>query len=53
MESVIGMVMISLIDTGGYVEGSEDIFETEIRKQVELAIDEATVVLFLVDVKQE
>ena len=41
----------SLIDTGGYVEGSEDIFETEIRKQVELAIDEATVILFLVDAK--
>ena len=41
----------SLIDTGGYVEGSEDIFETEIRKQVELAIDEATVLLFLVDAK--
>ena len=41
----------SLIDTGGYVEGSEDIFETEIRKQVELAIGEATVILFLVDAK--
>ena len=41
----------SLIDTGGYVEGSEDIFETEIRKQVELAINEATVILFLVDAK--
>lgn len=41
----------SLIDTGGYVDGSEDIFETEIRKQVELAIDEATVILFLVDAK--
>ena len=41
----------SLIDTGGYVEGSDDIFETEIRKQVELAIDEATVILFLVDAK--
>tara|TARA_B100001093_G_scaffold318641_1_gene303989 strand:+ start:9185 stop:10489 length:1305 start_codon:yes stop_codon:yes gene_type:complete len=43
--------VFSLIDTGGYVEGSEDIFETEIRKQVELAIDEATVILFLVDAK--
>lgn len=41
----------SVIDTGGYVEGSEDIFETEIRKQVELAIDEANVILFLVDAK--
>jgi len=39
----------SIIDTGGYVQGSEDIFEIEIRKQVELAIDEANVILFLVD----
>ena len=42
----------SVIDTGGYVEGSDDIFEKEIRKQVELAIDEANVILFLVDAKQ-
>jgi GTP-binding protein len=41
----------SVIDTGGYVQGSADIFETEIRKQVELAIDEANVILFLVDAK--
>lgn len=41
----------SVIDTGGYVYNSEDIFEKEIRKQVELAIDEATVILFLVDAK--
>tara|TARA_B100000902_G_scaffold50357_3_gene57122 strand:- start:2854 stop:4158 length:1305 start_codon:yes stop_codon:yes gene_type:complete len=41
----------SIIDTGGYVEGSDDIFEKEIRKQVELAIDEANVILFLVDAK--
>lgn len=41
----------SVIDTGGYVIGSDDIFEEEIRKQVDLAIDEATVILFLVDVK--
>jgi len=39
----------SLIDTGGYVKGSDDVFETEIRKQVELAIDEADVLLFVVD----
>ncbi len=39
----------SVIDTGGYVQGSDDIFESEIRKQVELAIDEANVILFLVD----
>mgnify|MGYP001459379868 FL=1 len=41
----------SVIDTGGYVEGSDDIFEKEIRKQVELAIVEANVILFLVDAK--
>lgn len=41
----------SVIDTGGYVQGSDDIFEKEIRKQVELAIDEANVILFLVDAK--
>ena len=41
----------SVIDTGGYVYNSEDIFEKEIRKQVELAIDEANVILFLVDAK--
>ncbi len=40
----------SVIDTGGYVKGSEDIFEDEIRKQVEIAIDEANVILFVVDV---
>lgn len=40
----------SVIDTGGYVKGSDDIFEDEIRKQVNLAIDEATVILFVVDV---
>jgi len=39
----------SVIDTGGYVHGSEDIFEEEIRKQVLLAIDEADVILFVVD----
>ena len=41
----------SVIDTGGYVDGSNDVFEKEIRKQVELAIDEANVILFLVDAK--
>ncbi|MBL7472901.1 ribosome biogenesis GTPase Der [Robertkochia sediminum] len=40
----------SLIDTGGYVVGSDDIFEQEIDKQVELAIDEADVIVFVVDV---
>lgn len=41
----------SVIDTGGYVVGSDDIFEEEIRKQVQLAIDEADVILFVVDVE--
>lgn len=40
----------SLIDTGGYVRGSDDVFEGEIRKQVEIAIEEADVILFVVDV---
>jgi GTP-binding protein len=44
-------VLFSVIDTGGYVEGSDDIFEAEIRKQVRLAIEEADTVLFLVDAK--
>lgn len=43
-------VEFSVIDTGGYVKGSEDIFEEEIRKQVQLAIDEANAILFIVDV---
>ncbi|WP_298526550.1 ribosome biogenesis GTPase Der [uncultured Christiangramia sp.] len=41
----------SLIDTGGYVKGSEDIFEAEIDKQVELAIEEADAIIFIVDVE--
>ena len=40
----------TLIDTGGYVEGSEDIFQKEIDKQVNLAIEEADVIIFMVDV---
>ena len=39
----------SVIDTGGWVVNSDDIFEEEIRKQVALATDEADVILFLVD----
>ncbi|NNM18140.1 MAG: ribosome biogenesis GTPase Der [Croceitalea sp.] len=41
----------SVIDTGGYVKGSDDIFEKEIDKQVELAIDEADAIIFMVDVE--
>jgi len=40
----------SVIDTGGYVENSDDIFEEEINKQVLLAIEEADIILFMVDV---
>ena len=42
----------SVIDTGGYVKGSDDVFEGEIRKQVKLAIDEANVILFVLDVAE-
>ena len=40
----------SVIDTGGYIFDKEDDFATEIRNQVQLAIEEASVILFLVDV---
>jgi GTP-binding protein len=43
-------VDFSVIDTGGYIKGSDDIFEAEIRKQVEIAIDEASVIVFMLDV---
>ncbi len=39
----------TVVDTGGYVEGSDDKFEGEIRKQVRIALDEASVILFMVD----
>ena len=45
-------VEFSVIDTGGVIIGSDDIFEDAIRKQVELAMDEADVILFMVDVKE-
>lgn len=41
----------TVIDTGGYVTGSEDKFESQIRKQVAMAIDESTAVIFVVDCK--
>ncbi|MEZ5148151.1 MAG: ribosome biogenesis GTPase Der [Bacteroidales bacterium] len=44
-------VVFSVIDTGGYVVGSDDVFEEEIRKQVILAIEEADVIVFMVDAK--
>lgn len=42
----------SIIDTGGYVMGGDDTFEIEIRKQVQLAIDECDLILFLVDARE-
>jgi GTP-binding protein len=42
-------ITFSVIDTGGYVAGSEDVFEGEIRKQALLAIEEADVILFLMN----
>jgi len=44
-------IEFSIIDTGGYVEGSDDVFEEEIRRQVELAIGESDTIIFMVDVK--
>ncbi len=43
--------VFSLIDTGGYVKGSDDVFESEIDKQVILAIEEADAIIFMVDVE--
>ncbi len=40
----------TVIDTGGFVKNSEDVFEAEIRSQVQIAIDEAAVIIFMVDV---
>ncbi len=45
-------IEFSVIDTGGYVVGGDDVFEEEIRKQVALAIEESDIILFLVDVKE-
>lgn len=41
----------TVIDSGGYISGSDDVFEADIRLQVEIAIDEANVILFMVDVE--
>jgi GTP-binding protein len=45
-------IEFSVVDTGGYIQGSDDEFEGEIRKQVQIAIDECTSMLFLVDVSE-
>jgi len=39
-----------VVDTGGYIKGSDDVFESEIRRQVEIALQEASVIVFMVDV---
>ncbi len=44
-------VEFSVIDTGGFVQGSDDVFEEEIRKQVLFAVDEADVIVFVVDAR--
>lgn len=41
----------TVIDSGGYISGSDDVFEADIRLQVEIAIDEANIILFMVDVE--
>ena len=46
-----GKKEFSIVDTGGFVTGSDDIFEGEINKQVRVVIDEADVILFMVDVQ--
>ncbi|MBQ9466298.1 MAG: ribosome biogenesis GTPase Der [Muribaculaceae bacterium] len=46
-----GGMEMSVVDTGGWVVNSEDIFEGEINKQVHIAIEEADVILFVVDIK--
>lgn len=49
-ESEWGGVRFNIIDTGGFVPNSEDVFETAIRDQVKIAMQEANVLLFVVDV---
>ncbi|MGE5423880.1 MAG: ribosome biogenesis GTPase Der [Syntrophothermus sp.] len=45
-------ITFSVIDTGGYVDNSDDVFEEEIKKQVRLAIEECDAILFMVDAKE-
>lgn len=42
----------SVVDTGGWVAGSDDVFESEINKQVSIAVEEADIILFVVDVQE-
>ena len=46
-----GKKEFSVVDTGGFVTGSDDVFEGEINKQVRIVIEEADVILFMVDVQ--
>ncbi len=50
-KSVWNGIEFSVIDTGGYVINSDDVFEEEIRKQVVIAIEEADTIIFVVDVE--
>ncbi|CAG5079654.1 ribosome biogenesis GTPase Der [Parvicella tangerina] len=50
-KSVWGGKEFSVVDTGGFVKGSDDVFEDEIRKQVVIAIEECNIVIFVVDVE--
>ncbi|MBE0667531.1 MAG: ribosome biogenesis GTPase Der, partial [Bacteroidales bacterium] len=50
-KSVWNGIEFSVVDTGGYVEASEDLFEDEINRQVKLAISEADLILFMVNVE--
>ncbi len=43
-------ISFSVIDTGGLIAGSEDVFDEQIKKQVEIAIDESTLIIFMLDV---
>ena len=45
-------IEFSVIDTGGYIDDSDDVFEDEIKKQVHLAIEEADAIIFMVDIKE-
>ena len=49
-KSIWNGVEFNIVDTGGYVEDSDDVFDAEIRKQVVIAIEEANVIVFVVDV---
>jgi GTPase len=49
-EAVWGGITFNIIDTGGFVPNSDDIFETAIRNQVQIAMDEASLLIYVVDV---